>query len=61
MSERYPYVLVRRNKTASVTYVDLELAAKTMGLATEEVEWALEAHGRCDTERHILIPLDFVP
>ena len=38
---------------ASKQTITLEQAAELMGLAAEEIEWALEEFGECESEDHI--------
>jgi hypothetical protein len=47
------HILVRDKRTGVEETVTLEEAAELMGLATDEIEWALEEFGECESEDHI--------
>ena len=41
--------------TGSVQEVSLAQAAKITGLGEDEILWAIEEEGRCDTEAYIVV------
>jgi len=47
------HILVRDKRTGVEQTVTLEQAAELMGLAADEIEWALEEHGECESVDHI--------
>ena len=52
------HILVRDKRTGVEETITLEQAADLMGLAAEEIEWALEEFGECESEDHIAIQPD---
>ncbi len=49
------HILVRDKRTGVEEWIPLEQAAKLMGLPADEIEWALEEHGECETTDHIAL------
>ena len=47
------HILVRDKRTGVEQTIKLEEAAELMGLAADEIEWALEEFGECESENHI--------
>jgi len=47
------HILVRDKRTGVEETITLEQAAELMGLAADEIEWALEEFGECESEDHI--------
>ena len=47
------HILVRDKRTGIEETLTLDQAAELMGLAAEEIEWALEEFGECESEDHI--------
>jgi len=41
-------LLITNKRTLSTARGDEHLAAKLMGIDSEQVEWAIEEYGRCD-------------
>lgn len=57
---RSDILLTSSTETYAINAVRTTLrhAAMVMGLDLAQVEWAIEEHGRCDTDNFILIPLE---
>jgi hypothetical protein len=51
-----PKYLVVNIKTRESTLVDLDEAARIAELDPDEIEWAIEQVGRCDTEEWAILP-----
>ena len=51
-----PKYLVVNIRTLNSTLVDLDEAARITELDPEEIEWAIEEVGRCDTEEWAILP-----
>ena len=51
------YLLVNTN-TLQSAIVDLDEAARVTELDPDEIEWAIEQVGRCDTEKWAILPDD---
>lgn len=49
------HIMVKDKQTGAVEWIPLEQAAAPMGLAADEIEWALEEFGECESEDHIAI------
>lgn len=49
------HILVRDKRTGTEETIKLEQAAALMGLASDEIEWALEEFGECESEDHVAI------
>jgi hypothetical protein len=49
------HILVRDKRTGSEEWLRIEIAAELMGLNAEEIEWALEEHGECESVDHIAL------
>ena len=49
------YLLVNTN-TLQSAIVDLDEAARVTELDPDEIEWAIEQVGRCDTEKWAIVP-----
>jgi hypothetical protein len=47
------HILVRDKQTNTEEWITLEQAAALMGLAADEIEWALEEYGECESIDHI--------
>lgn len=47
------HILVRDKQTNAEDWITLEQAAALMGLAADEIEWALEEYGECESTGHI--------
>ena len=47
------HILVKDKRTGVEETIKLEEAAELMGLAADEIEWALEEFGECESENHI--------
>ena len=47
------HILVRDKRTGLEEWVTLQKAAELMGLAADEIEWALEEFGECESEDYI--------
>ncbi|WP_183097037.1 hypothetical protein [Mesorhizobium sp. YM1C-6-2] len=47
------HILVRDKRTGVEEWIPLEKAAELMGLAADEIEWALEEYGECESVDHI--------
>jgi len=47
------HILVRDKRTGVEQTITLEQAAELMGLAADEIEWALEEFGECESVDHI--------
>lgn len=56
--EAVMHIMVRDKRTGAEEWVPLEEAAELMGLAADEIEWALEEFGECESEDHIAIEPD---
>ena len=54
------HIMVKDKSTGAEIWIPLEQAAKLMGLAPDDIDWALEAHGECESEHYIAIePCDW--
>lgn len=53
------HIMVRDKRTGSEEWISLEEAAKRMGLAADEIEWALEEFGECESVDHIALDQDW--
>ena len=53
------HILLRDKRTDNEEWVPLEEAAKRMGLAADEIEWALEKFGECESVDHIALDQDW--
>ena len=53
IQERPMHILVKDKRTGVEQTIKLKEAAELMGLAAEEIEWALEEFGECESEDHI--------
>ena len=51
-----PKYLVVNIKTLDSVVVDLDEAARITQLDPDEIEWAIEQVGRCDTEKCAVLP-----
>ncbi len=49
------HVMVRDKRTGIEEWLPLKQVAELMGLAADEIEWALEEFGECESEHHIAI------
>jgi hypothetical protein len=49
------HVLVKDKRSGVEEWIPLEQAAELMGLAADEIEWALEEYGECESVDHIAI------
>jgi hypothetical protein len=49
------HILVRDKRTGAEEWLPLEKAAELMDLNAEEVEWALEEFGECESVTHIAL------
>ena len=47
------HIMIKDKRTGTEEWVQLDKAAELMGLAPEEIEWALEEFGECESEDHI--------
>ena len=47
------HILVKDKRTGIEQTIKLEDAAKLMGLAADEIEWALEEFGECESEDYL--------
>jgi hypothetical protein len=47
--------MVKDKNTGVEEWLPLEKAAELMGLDADEIEWALEEFGECESEDHIAI------
>lgn len=52
------HIMVRDKRTGAEEWLPLEQAAELMNLAPEDIEWALEEYGECESEDHIAIEPD---
>lgn len=52
------YIMVRDKRTGAEEWITLDQAAELMGIAADEIEWALEEFGECESEDHIAIDPD---
>ena len=53
------HIMVRDKRTGAEDWIRLEQAAELMGLAADEIEWALEEFGEVESEDHIAINQDW--
>lgn len=49
------HIMIRDKRSGSEEWLPLQRAAELMGLAADEIEWALEEFGECESEDHIAI------
>jgi len=49
------HILVRDKRTGVEEWITLEQAAALIGLPADEIEWALEEHGECESVDHIAL------
>lgn len=56
--DRYRLIDLR---TVEIVIVTLEQAAELAELDADEIVWAIEAEGICETELHVIAALDEVP
>ncbi|WP_165900035.1 hypothetical protein [Borborobacter arsenicus] len=49
------HILVRDKRTGAEDWIPLETAADLMGVAADEIEWALEEFGECESANHIAL------
>lgn len=49
------HIMIRDKRTGAEEWLPLEQAAELMGLNPEDIEWALEEFGECESEHHIAI------
>jgi len=49
------HILVKDKRTGSEVWLPLEQAAELMNLAADEIEWALEEFGECESEDYIAL------
>jgi hypothetical protein len=47
------HIMIKDKRTGIEEWMQLDRAAELMGLAAEEIEWALEEFGECESEDHI--------
>jgi hypothetical protein len=47
------HILVRDKRTGLEEWIPLEKAAELMKLNAEDIEWALEEYGECESVDHI--------
>nr|WP_295463080.1 hypothetical protein [Mesorhizobium sp.] len=52
------HIMVRDKRTGVEEWLPLEKAAELMNLNPEEIEWALEEFGECESEDYIAIEPD---
>lgn len=52
------HIMVRDKRNGTEEWLPLEQAAELMSLAADEIEWALEEFGECESEDHIAIEPD---
>lgn len=52
------HILVKDKRTGTEEWLRLEDAAELMNLNAEEIEWALEEYGECESVDHIAIEPD---
>jgi hypothetical protein len=49
------HILVRDKTTGAEDWIPLEAAADLMGIAADEIEWALEEFGECEAANHVAL------
>lgn len=47
------HILVKDKRTGTEEWITLDKAAEVMELNAEEIEWALEEYGECESVDHI--------
>ncbi len=52
------HILVRDKRTGAEDWIKLEQAAALMMIAADEIEWALEEYGECESEDYIALEPD---
>jgi hypothetical protein len=53
------HIMVRDKHTGSEEWLPLERAAELMGLAADEIEWAMEEFDECESVDHIALDQDW--
>jgi len=53
------HILVKGKRDGGEEWIRLGLAAELMGLAADEIEWALEEFGECESVDHIALDPDW--
>ncbi len=49
------HILIKDKRDGNEEWMELQDAAEVMGLAAEEIEWALEEFGECESVDHIAV------
>lgn len=52
------HILVRDKRTGAEDWIPLDTAAALMGIAADEIEWALEEFGECESADHVALDPD---
>lgn len=53
------HIMVKDKRTGSEEWLPLQQAAELMGLAADEIEWALEEFGECESVDHVALDQDW--
>ena len=49
------HILVRDKQGGKEEWIPLETAERLLGIAADEIEWALQEFGECETEHYIAL------
>ena len=58
MTDKCLFLIDTTDRNEIVTRNTLQEAAEAMALTIEELEWAIETTGRCDTEHFVALPVE---
>jgi hypothetical protein len=49
------HILVRDKQSGAEEWIQLNIAERLMGIAADEIEWALQEYGECETDDYLAL------